>query len=282
MALAILCMGIGCAGAATADDGFWDLPEQLMAEEGRAADLYAAASFPRKERKEPKEPEGAGRIITMCGGCFDARKLRSSLDPASPEHALLTFIGSQEGPRGYDDFFRLANPAPPRPLTTMKVREVRDWQRQAANRANYRRGTPVSSAAGRYQIVSGTMDHLISSLGLTGEEVFDEKLQDAMALWLLAEAGWEEFKGGRVSVPTFGNAVARIWAALPALSGPKKGRSWYHAFNGNRATVGAGQFHDVLSGLRKTSDKADRVVLAEAEIATRGVTTSARNASGPR
>ncbi|PZQ48822.1 MAG: hypothetical protein DI556_13485 [Rhodovulum sulfidophilum] len=185
----------------------------------------------------------------MCATCFDARKLRSSLDPASPEHALLSFIGSQEGPGGYDDFFRAANPRPPRPLTTMKVREVRAWQRQAANRANYRRGTPVSSAAGRYQIVSGTMDHLIDALALTGEELFDAKLQDAMGLYLLSEAGWEEFKGGRVATAHFGDALARVWAALPALSGPKKGRSWYHNFNGNRATVSASEFHGVLAGL---------------------------------
>lgn len=150
--------------------------------------------------------------------------------------------GAPEGPDGYDAFYNGARPQPKRPLTSKTVSEVRAWQRLAANRRNCPPGALVSSAAGRYQIVSGTMDHLIESLGLTGNEPFNAAMQDRMALFLLHEAGWPEFLSSQINLRSMGTRIAHVWAAFPALNGPKAGRSVYHGFNGNRATQKQSEF----------------------------------------
>lgn len=77
-------------------------------------------------------------------------------------------------------------------LTGMTLNQVQALQAQMlanpANRALYGDGLG-SSALGRYQIVGKTMKGLIGSMGLTGNELFDEKMQDAMAARLVAQRG---------------------------------------------------------------------------------------------
>ncbi|OCP21895.1 MULTISPECIES: tape measure protein [unclassified Ensifer] len=73
-------------------------------------------------------------------------------------------------------------------LVGMSLKQVRDLQRMMlanpANRAKYGDGKG-SSALGKYQIVGQTLEGLIREMGLSGDELFDEKMQDAMASHLL-------------------------------------------------------------------------------------------------
>ena len=50
-------------------------------------------------------------------------------------------------------------------------------------------GNPNSSALGRYQIVGDTMRGLMKRMGLKGDELFDEKMQDRMAAELARDRG---------------------------------------------------------------------------------------------
>lgn len=73
--------------------------------------------------------------------------------------ALLDFIGSIEAPRGYDDYYRGVSSPPPRPLTTMTVREVLAWQDRIDRYSK-------SEAAGRFQIIEDTLRGLVRKHGI--------------------------------------------------------------------------------------------------------------------
>lgn len=165
---------------------------------------------------------------------------------ASGVKLLLDFIGKHEAPRGYTDYYRGVSFAPPRPLTEMTVDEVLDWQRRANPPG------PGTAAAGKYQIIEQTLQGLKSSMGLTGAERFDADLQDRMAMKLLKGRGWQKFEAGSISAETFANNIAKEWASMPCVSGPKKGRSYYDGDGVNSALCSADEFLRVVteSGLK--------------------------------
>ena len=81
----------------------------------------------------------------------------SEIDPKTK--GLLNYIGSIEGPAGYDDYYRGVSSAPPRALSTMSIREVLAWQDSID-------ATSRSEAAGRYQIMEDTLRGLVRSEGI--------------------------------------------------------------------------------------------------------------------
>ncbi|MFK5597945.1 hypothetical protein ACFZ8E_13145 [Methylobacterium sp. HMF5984] len=69
-------------------------------------------------------------------------------------------------------------------------------------------GNPNSSALGRYQIVGNTMRSLMRKMGLKGDELFDEKMQDRMGAELARQRGanstglgqeWASLRGPRLA-----------------------------------------------------------------------------------
>lgn len=125
---------------------------------------------------------------------------------------ILDLIAYAEGTRGnYNETLDYGRwTGGPVNLTGMTINEVlalQDTMRTPENRALYGDGLG-SSAVGRYQIVSSTLRGLVGNLGLSGNEFFDEQMQDRMALQLIRENGggvgavrgqWEGFGGGRIS-----------------------------------------------------------------------------------
>ena len=142
---------------------------------------------------------------------------------------LLTFIRALEAPRGYDDYERRIPIAPPKPLTTMTVGEVLDWQ------VDIRRSGAASTAAGGYQIIYLTLKRLVSTYGISRDLLFDASLQDRLARLLISECGTRPGAGAVKGHPRFGNCLAGIWAALPLTEGANKGRSAHQGAAGNRA-----------------------------------------------
>ena len=164
---------------------------------------------------------------------------------------VLEFIGALEAPGGYDVVSSYAAAPPPKPLTDMTVGEVLDWQESIDARSK-------SEAAGRYQIMEDTLrKYLVPTMGLTGRERFSPAMQDAMAVVLMKRRGWNPRSRNYVKM---GNGLAQEWAALPVLSGPKAGLSFYHDTKGarNRAQTTAAGFLQVLE-----NPEARHVVLAE-------------------
>lgn len=97
----------------------------------------------------------------------------------------------------------------PKNLVSMTLNDVMRLQsnmRTPENRALYGDGAG-SSALGRYQIVGQTLKGLVKEMGLSGNELFDEKMQDAMASRLVARRAPEGLEGLR-----------REWTSLNKVS----------------------------------------------------------------
>lgn len=157
-----------------------------------------------------------------------------TIDPRT--RGVMEFIGGLEAPRGYNDFFGGVAEPPPRQLTTMTIDEVLAWQDEIDARS-------ISEAAGRYQIMEDTLRGLKARMRLTGGELFDIAMQDRLALELMAMAGWHP---DRDDHEVMANALARVWAALPLVSGDAEGRSAFDGLAGNKALTTPELFLEVV------------------------------------
>lgn len=100
-----------------------------------------------------------------------------------------------------------------------------------------------SSAIGRYQIIRTTLRGLREELGLTGGEVFDEKMQDRLAMHLLDRRGLSKWQAGEMSDEQFMSGLSAEWASLPKASG--KG-----TYKGQRVGTRAETLRSILSEVR--------------------------------
>lgn len=125
----------------------------------------------------------------------------------------------------------------PQNLTSMTINQIRELQRSMLTPENKAvHGDGGSSALGAYQIVGKTLESLKTKMGLTGDELFDQSMQDRMAQVLLAgrqgqgieglRNEWEGLKGVDASTimgalnsqkgPTVARAVTDTNTAVPA------------------------------------------------------------------
>ena len=201
--------------------------------------------------------------------------------PAAPSATtdILALVRALEA-RGYDDYERRIPVAPPKPLTRMTLGEVLDWQKRVRDA-----GAP-STAAGAYQVIRTTLEHLVRNHGLDRDALFDRSMQDRLARLLVAECG----DPGRPSRhAAHGNCLAGIWAALPLTSGPRKGQSAYRRIAGNRALTRPETVLAVLAGRpvalpagspdRRATSPADEEVLAFGAVRLSRISSATRGAS---
>lgn len=140
------------------------------------------------------------------------------LEPAKEEFkksglSLLDMIAKHESGGDYNIVYKGGR----HDLTHMTINDVRKLQRGLAKRLG-------SSAAGKYQIMGYTMDGLIKEMGLTGNEIFDEAMQDRMAVQLLNRRGYKEYLKGEITAKQFVKNLSMEWASLPK---DESGRSYY-------------------------------------------------------
>jgi len=126
---------------------------------------------------------------------------------------------------------------PPKPLSTMTVQEVLDWQDGIDSRYN-------SEAAGRYQVMEDTLRGLVDRGDIDPASVFDKNTQDQIGLKLLQRRGYDAFSSGQMDAVAFGNNLAKEWASFPVLAdvrGQKRtvtrGESYYAGDGLNRAGI---------------------------------------------
>ena len=132
-----------------------------------------------------------------------------STDTGQP---LLDEISKSEGTRGYNDAF--AHQHPGTDLSKMTFDQVRDLSKTQSG----------SSAIGRYQFMSYTLDGLKKELGLKGDEAFTPALQDRLARRLLQRRGYDSWKAGKLSDQAFMHNLSEEWAGL---TDPNTGRGFY-------------------------------------------------------
>ncbi|WP_417720259.1 hypothetical protein [Salipiger sp.] len=141
---------------------------------------------------------------------------------------------AEAGRAGYDAVNHGARRKPPRAPTQMTVSEIYAW-------IDATPGQP--HAIGRYQFIPATLKRLVSHLGINPRSTFSPVLQDRLADQLLEEAGFSDLMTGNLSRRGFMNNIAKIWAGLPNSGG----KSHYHGYAGNRATMTWAQFESEMA-----------------------------------
>ena len=113
-----------------------------------------------------------------------------ALTRSTSGNPFLDLIGRAEGTdrgRGYDETLAYGKfTGGNRNLTGMSLNEIDALQTQMLRHPE---NTFNSSALGRYQITQRTMRGLRSQMGLSGSELYDPGMQDAMAMRLMARRG---------------------------------------------------------------------------------------------
>ena len=99
----------------------------------------------------------------------------------------------------------------------MSIDDVLNWQRKQK-----------FSASGRYQIIRKTLLGLKKELKLTGKEMFNEDMQDRMALRLLDRRGFQKFLDGKISINAMMVNLSKEWASFPV---PKRMRGRHRMVN---------------------------------------------------
>lgn len=139
-------------------------------------------------------------------------------------------IGHAEaGRHGYDAVQHGARRRPARPPTAMTIAEIFAWIAATPGQPH---------AIGRYQFIPTTLRQLVTDLGIDERTMFSPRIQDRLADRLLEQAGLSAFRAGQIDRRQFMNNLAKIWAGLPNSTG----RSHYHGYAGNRATMTWAQF----------------------------------------
>lgn len=143
----------------------------------------------------------------------------------APVDQLLSLIARAEaGSAGYDAVQHGARVKPSRPPTQMTLAEIYRWIADTPGQPH---------AIGRYQFIPSTLRRVARERGFGPETQFTPGVQDALALVLLEDAGFNRFQRAEMGRRQFMHNLARIWAGLPLPNG----RSYYEGHAGNSATM---------------------------------------------
>lgn len=172
--------------------------------------------------------------------------------------ALLDFIGGLEAPKGYDQIYGgiKKDDYPPKPITSMTIGEVLAWQ----DRINpkYR-----SEASGRFQFLRVTLRNLAKQLNIPLTSKFSRDMQDRLAIELMNQRGLRKFMAGSISNETFANNLAKEWASLPCVSGPKVGKSYYDGDGLNTALTTPRAILTAIETLKEEPAKKPRTSISQ-------------------
>lgn len=157
---------------------------------------------------------------------------------------LLNMIAKVESRSNYNAYFGNANNTEIQ-FTSMSVGEVLAWQRQFVAT-----GSP-SSAVGRYQFIDATLQGLVHEQKINESEIFDEALQDKLAVALLERRGIREYAENKISRETFAHNLSKEWAALPKTIGAHPERSYYASDGLNNAQISIGEVLASIATVRK-------------------------------
>lgn len=197
-------------------------------------------------------PQGSGGgtgaslfIGTAKGGLFAVRPAAVPAFPQTTSAALRgtdvevirALIQEAESRRlGYDAVQHGARIKPPKPPTQMTVGDVFQWIKDTPGQPH---------AIGRYQFIPKTLARVVRKVGIGPDAPFSPAVQDRLADVLLAEAGLQQFRKGKLSRQGFMNNLAKIWAGFPNSTG----RSHYDGYAGNKASISLARFDAVMRGI---------------------------------
>lgn len=142
---------------------------------------------------------------------------------ATTGNPLLELIASKESGGDYNIVYggKRIN------ATEMSINDVIAWQKNSTQNEG-----AASSAVGKYQIIRKTLTGLKEELGLSGDELLDEAMQDRMAVALLERRGYNDYLSGDLSESRFMKNISMEWASMPK---DESGASYYAGDGLNKA-----------------------------------------------
>lgn len=163
---------------------------------------------------------------------------------------LLDFISRQESRGNYNAIWGgiKKEQRPKLLLTQMTVSEVLAWQDSIDHLYQ-------SEAAGRYQVLEDTLRGVYKEAGLRLDSPYDTIGQDAIGTALLKRRGLTSYIVGAISAKKFANNLAREWASLPVVTGPKRGRSYYAGDGLNKSHVTVEAFMLAVESVKNTQEE---------------------------
>ena len=204
-------------------EGYEDRKQQSKLNEG----LTKAVAGLTDSDVAPFAADGSGRRLGSVGSAGGAT--RGSMTPAESGplpggmKGLLEQISRGEGTSdakarqhgfasGYDVTLGYGkfNKKTDKPLSQMTIGEVKRLQAEILRNS----GGLNSSAVGKYQIVGKTLRGLQRNMGIDDNAIFDEKMQDAMAVQLLKGRGLNRFMSGKMSRAQFQGQLYHEWASI--------------------------------------------------------------------
>jgi muramidase (phage lysozyme) len=158
---------------------------------------------------------------------------------------LLDVIGNAES-SGYNTVYSGSRIAPYKPITTMTVEEVLQWQSDSISAGS------ASSAAGRYQYIRQTLNGLVNDGVLSRTDIFNPANQDKLARESLRRRGLNNFINGTKSLEAMAKSIAQEWASMPVIARTQ----------GQRRIVNAGESYYAGDGLNKSLISTTELVAA--------------------
>ncbi|MDM8357473.1 glucosaminidase [Pandoraea communis] len=130
------------------------------------------------------------------------------------------------------------------------------------------------NAAGRYQIIKGTLAKAVEALGLNGNEKFDQSTQDRIFEEYLVKnkrsAIGDYLSGKSDNVRSAMRAAAKEWASV---ADPSTGKSYYAGMANNKASITVAEMEQALRNSRTALGVPDTMVAQQ----PRNVTIDARS-----
>lgn len=184
--------------------------------------IITGTASAKTPRVGPPDPDMGAGIYKGDFKIFDLNGRLLFVD----DRAILSLIGTFEGPSGYDTIYNGSRVKPEKPITTMTIDEVLNWQARSVGAG------AKSSAAGVYQFIQDSLRDTAKRAGIERNALFDRYTQDRLARSALRNCG---FYRHDVADEVIGNCLAGTWAALPLVTGPNAGKSRYHNYAGNKS-----------------------------------------------
>lgn len=161
---------------------------------------------------------------------------------------LLHVIAEGESRGNYNAYF--GNPTNQEiNFTSMSLAEVLMWQKEYIQQ-----GSP-SNAVGRYQIIHPTLEGLIAQLKLDTATIFNQALQDKLAITLMEGRGSIQFIDNKVSAEELAHNLSKEWAALPNVIGEAPESSFYANDGLNKSQIDSKTILSAIKSFRQIAEE---------------------------
>jgi len=191
--------------------------------------IYTRRVLRRINRVKRKKADWAIIACLIIGIIVAEQTMPPSINPTAYT-PLLNVIARGESAGNYNAYFGNASNQTIR-FTSMTVAQVMEWQKQYVDEGH------ASNAVGRYQFMGTTLTGLVERQHISPTALFDEQLQDRLAIALIERRGSIAFVEGKVSQEQFAANLAQEWAALPRVLGGNPNESYYAGDGLNHAKI---------------------------------------------